>query len=38
VIGEPISGEDMQLLERDPRGFMAWLRNHTMSLGGIAKR
>ena len=38
VIGEPISDEDMQLLERDPRGFMAWLRNHTMSLGGIAKR
>lgn len=38
VIGEPISDEDMQLLERDPRGFMAWLRNHTMSLGSIAKR
>ncbi|NOC94028.1 acyltransferase [Ruegeria sp. HKCCD6228] len=33
VIGEPISDHDMELLERDPRGFMAWLRNHTMSLG-----
>ncbi|MEO1109114.1 MAG: lysophospholipid acyltransferase family protein [Pseudomonadota bacterium] len=33
VIGEPISDEDMQLLERDPRGFMTWLRDRTMSLG-----
>ncbi len=33
VIGEPISDQDMELLERDPRGFMAWLRQHTMSLG-----
>ncbi|KUJ77450.1 lysophospholipid acyltransferase family protein [Ruegeria profundi] len=38
VIGEPISDEDMQLLERDPRGFMAWLRKHTMSLGETLKR
>ncbi|WP_170342633.1 lysophospholipid acyltransferase family protein [Ruegeria arenilitoris] len=33
VIGEPISDEDMKLLERDPRGFMAWLRKHTLALG-----
>ncbi|AXT26958.1 acyltransferase [Ruegeria sp. AD91A] len=33
VIGEAISDRDLELLERDPRGFMAWLRNHTMSLG-----
>lgn len=32
VIGEPISDERMELLERDPRGFMAWLREHTISL------
>lgn len=32
VIGEPISDEHMELLERDPRGFMAWLREHTLSL------
>ncbi|MFC3613853.1 lysophospholipid acyltransferase family protein [Lutimaribacter marinistellae] len=33
VIGEPVSDQDMQLLERDPRGFMTWLREHTLSLG-----
>ncbi|WP_299985024.1 lysophospholipid acyltransferase family protein [uncultured Ruegeria sp.] len=33
VIGDPISDEDMALLERDPRGFMAWLRSHTLALG-----
>ncbi|MEX0329651.1 MAG: lysophospholipid acyltransferase family protein [Ruegeria sp.] len=33
VIGEPVSADDMALLERDPRGFMAWLREHTMGLG-----
>ncbi len=33
VIGEPISDEDMKLLESDPRGFMAWLRKRTMALG-----
>jgi len=37
VIGAPISDEDMALLEKDPRGFMAWLRNHTMALGGSPK-
>lgn len=33
VIGEPISDKDMQLLESDPRGFMSWLRKHTLALG-----
>lgn len=33
VIGEPVPDEDMELLERDPRGFMAWLRQHTLALG-----
>lgn len=37
VIGDPIPDEDMELLERDPRGFMAWLRKHTLSLGGSQK-
>ncbi|MDU9002776.1 lysophospholipid acyltransferase family protein [Sedimentitalea todarodis] len=33
VVGEPISDKDMELLETDPRGFMAWLRQHTLDLG-----
>lgn len=33
VIGEPLSDTEMELLERDPRGFMAWLRAHTLALG-----
>ncbi|MEY8828095.1 lysophospholipid acyltransferase family protein [Sedimentitalea sp. XS_ASV28] len=33
VVGEPISDKDMELLEKDPRGFMAWLRQHTLDLG-----
>ncbi|WP_171208799.1 MULTISPECIES: lysophospholipid acyltransferase family protein [unclassified Ruegeria] len=37
VIGDPISDQDMELLERDPRGFMGWLRNHTLSLGKAGK-
>lgn len=32
VVGPPISDEDMQRLETDPRGFMAWLRQHTLDL------
>ncbi|WP_171177916.1 lysophospholipid acyltransferase family protein [Ruegeria sp. HKCCD8929] len=32
VIGDPVSEQDMEMLERDPRGFMAWLREHTLSL------
>lgn len=32
VVGAPISDEQMKMLETDPRGFMAWLREHTLSL------
>lgn len=32
VVGAPLSDEQMALLETDPRGFMAWLRQHTLSL------
>ncbi|SLN50186.1 hypothetical protein PEL8287_02614 [Roseovarius litorisediminis] len=33
VVGKPISDERMKMLEKDPRGFMTWLREHTLSLG-----
>jgi len=33
IVGEPISDADMTLLEKDPRGFMSWLRAHTLALG-----
>jgi putative hemolysin len=33
VVGAPISDEQMKQLQSDPRGFMAWLREHTLSLG-----
>lgn len=33
IVGDPISDEQMKLLESDPRGFMTWLRKHTISLG-----
>jgi putative hemolysin len=33
IIGEPISEADMARLETDPRGFMSWLRQHTLDLG-----
>ena len=33
VVGKPISPERMKMLETDPRGFMTWLREHTLSLG-----
>lgn len=33
IVGAPISEERMQMLESDPRGFMEWLRAHTLSLG-----
>lgn len=33
VVGAPISDEQMKLLESDPRGFMTWLRAHTLALG-----
>jgi putative hemolysin len=34
VIGEPLNEAQMAQLQSDPRGFMAWLREHTLSLGG----
>ncbi len=33
VVGAPLTDEQMAPLETDPRGFMAWLRAHTLSLG-----
>lgn len=33
VIGHPISPEECAERSKDPRAFMAWLRDHTLSLG-----
>ena len=33
VVGAPLTDEQMERLKTDPRGFMAWLREHTLSLG-----
>lgn len=33
VIGEVVGDTDMERLQSDPRGFMAWLRAHTLNLG-----
>jgi len=33
VVGAPIPAARMRMLEDDPRGFMVWLRAHTLSLG-----
>ncbi len=33
VVGAPLTDEQMAPLATDPRGFMAWLRDHTLSLG-----
>ncbi|MEL7254422.1 MAG: lysophospholipid acyltransferase family protein [Pseudomonadota bacterium] len=33
VVGPALTDEQLELLHSDPRGFMAWLRDHTMSLG-----
>ncbi|MBZ0124294.1 MAG: lysophospholipid acyltransferase family protein [Roseovarius sp.] len=38
VVGRPIPPERMKLLDSDPRGFMAWLREHTLALGEEAKQ
>lgn len=37
VVGAPISAERMKMLESDPRGFMTWLREHTLSLADEAE-
>lgn len=33
VVGPPLTDQQMERLQSDPRGFMAWLRTHTLSLG-----
>ena len=33
VIGAPLTDAQMERLHSDPRGFMAWLREHTLALG-----
>lgn len=33
VVGEPLTEAQMEKLQSDPRGFMVWLREHTLSLG-----
>jgi len=33
AVGAPVEPERMQMLQDDPRGFMEWLRAHTLSLG-----
>ncbi|MGR3614471.1 MAG: lysophospholipid acyltransferase family protein [Paracoccaceae bacterium] len=33
VIGKPLTDEEMEPLHKDPRGFMAWLRQRTLGLG-----
>jgi putative hemolysin len=33
VVGKPLTDEQMEKLHSDPRGFMAWLREHTLNLG-----
>ncbi len=32
IVGEPISQDDVAKWQDDPRGFMAWLREHTLAL------
>ena len=34
VVGEPLSDEQMERLKSDPRGFIAWLREHALALKG----
>ncbi len=34
IVGAPLTDAQMERLKTDPRGFMAWLREHTLSLGG----
>lgn len=33
VIGAPLTDEEMEPLHSNPRGFMSWLRAHTLGLG-----
>ncbi len=34
VVGDPLLPEDLKKWASNPRGFMEWLRAHTLSLGG----
>ena len=34
VVGHPIEAKELVKWQDDPRGFMAWLRDHTLSLDG----
>lgn len=34
IVGAPLTDAQMERLHSDPRGFMAWLREHTLSLRG----
>ncbi len=36
IIGAPLTDQQMERLQTDPRGFMAWLRQHTLDLGKSA--
>jgi putative hemolysin len=33
VVGPPLTEDQMETLTTNPRGFMAWLRQHTLALG-----
>jgi putative hemolysin len=33
VVGQPLSADVIESWRDDPRGFMAWLREHTLALG-----
>ena len=33
IVGDPIDAAHMDMLTSDPRGFMDWLRTHTLALG-----
>jgi putative hemolysin len=33
VIGQPIPADELKKWEGNPRGFLAWLREHTLALG-----
>lgn len=37
VVGAPLTDQQMERLQSDPRGFMNWLRVHTLSLGSFAQ-
>jgi len=36
VIGEPIPAEELNKWDGNPRGFLAWLREHTLGLANRA--